>query len=48
MLAYPKGQGIVSQRNLFKFLVIINGLNGNVDNYFERQVQPLPKDIGQL
>lgn len=48
MLAHPKGQGIVSQRNLFKLLATINNLQGNVDNYFERQVQPLPKDIVQL
>jgi hypothetical protein len=48
MLAHPKGQGIVSQRNLFYFLMIINNLQGNVDQYFEKQVQALPKDIVQL
>jgi hypothetical protein len=48
MLAHPKGQGIVSQRNLFQFLMIINNLQGNVDAYFEKQVQALPKDIEQL
>lgn len=48
MLAHPKGQGIVSQRNLFHFLMIINNLQGSIDNYFEKQVQALPRDIGQL
>lgn len=48
MLAFPRGQGIVSQRNLFQFLTIINNLTGNVDAHFEMTVQALPKDADQL
>jgi hypothetical protein len=48
MLAFPRGQGTVSQRNLFQFLTIINSLNGNVDSHFETNVQALPNDAGLL
>ena len=34
MLSYPQGQGMVSQRNLFRFLMVLTESNGNIDKHF--------------
>ena len=34
MLSYPQGQGRVSHRNLFRFLMVVSHVSGNIDKHF--------------